>query len=249
MMNIFTGVTVIGKKAQRVFFQIFLYIIPRSPHIGITDRNHMNIGIIGAGNIGSTLGKIWSAKGHTVLYGVRNPLTPKVQAILQESGSTAAAVPVKEAVLRADAVVLATPWEAVGEVVFQMVDLPGKVLIDCTNPIKPNPEWPLAQGSSAAEEIARRLPAFRVVKAFNTMGAANLNDVLFGALHADAFVCGDDAEAKKTALLLAKDVGLDPVDVGGLRNAELLESLAKLWITLANQQGIGPNIAFKLLQK
>lgn len=209
----------------------------------------MKIGIIGAGNIGGTLGKIWASSGHTVMYGVRNPLTPKVQTILEATDHNATAVPVKQAVLESDIVVLATPWEAVGEVVFQIVDLHGKILIDCTNPIKPNPEWPLAQGSSAAEEIAKRLPGFRVVKAFNTLGAANLNDVMFGTVHADAFVCGDDLEAKKITMQLAKDIGLDAVDVGGLRNAELLESLAKLWITLAYQQGIGPNIAFKLLQK
>jgi NADPH-dependent F420 reductase len=209
----------------------------------------MNIGIIGAGHIGGTLGKIWASKGHSVIYGVRNPLTPKVQTILEETDHQAIALPVKEAALRSDVVVLATPWEAVGEVAFQIVDVQGKILIDCTNPIKPNPEWPLAQGSSAAEEIAKRLTGFRVVKAFNTLGAANLNDVMFGALHADAFVCGDDAEAKKITIQLAKEIGLDPVDAGGLRNAELLESLAKLWITLAYQQGIGPNIAFKLLQK
>jgi NADPH-dependent F420 reductase len=209
----------------------------------------MNIGIIGAGNIGGTLGRIWASNGHTIIYGVRNPLAPKVQTILQETGHNAAALPVKETVLRTDVTLLATPWDAVGEVVFQIVDLQGKILIDCTNPIRPNPDWPLAQGSSAAEEIARRLTGFRVVKAFNTLGAANLNDATFGAFHADAFVCGDDIEAKKITMQLATEIGLDPVDVGGLRNAELLESLAKLWITLAYHQGIGPHIAFKLLHK
>ena len=45
------------------------------------------------------------------------------------------------------------------------------------------------------------------------------------------------------------EMGFDAVDVGGLRSAEMLESLAKLWSTLAFEQGIGPNIAFKLLHK
>jgi NADPH-dependent F420 reductase len=209
----------------------------------------MKISIIGAGNVGGSLGKIWAAKGHTIIYGVRNPLTPKVQSLLQETGMNATAAPVKDAVQDSDITVLATPWEAVGEVVFQIVDLKGKILIDCTNPIKPNPEWPLSQGISAAEEIAKRLTGFTVVKAFNTVGAGNLSDLNFGTLHADAFMCGDDIEAKKIVARLAKDMGFDAVDVGGLRSAEMLESLAKLWITLAYQQGIGPNIAFKLLHK
>jgi hypothetical protein len=151
--------------------------------------------------------------------------------------------------MRSDVIVLATPWEAVGEVAFQIVDIKGKILIDCTNPIRSNPEWPLAQGRSAAEEIAKRLPGFTVVKAFNTLGAVNLSDVTFGTVHADAFICGDDVEAKRIVTLLAKDIGFDAVDAGGLRSAEMLESLAKLWITLSHQQGIGPKIAFKLLQK
>lgn len=209
----------------------------------------MNIGIIGAGNIGGALGRIWSAKGHSVIFGVRNPLAPRVQTVLEESEQRATAALIKEAALRSDVIVLATPWEAVGEVAFQLVGITGKILVDCTNPIKPNPEWPLAQGSSAAEEIAKRLPGLSVVKAFNTIGAASLSDVMFGAIHADAFICGDDAEAKQIIAGLAKEIGFDSVDVGGLRSAEMLESLAKLWITLAYHQGIGPNIAFKLLHK
>ncbi|MDP1676237.1 MAG: NADPH-dependent F420 reductase [Bacteroidota bacterium] len=209
----------------------------------------MKISIIGAGNVGGKLGKLWAEKGHTIIYGVRNPLTPKVQTILQETGHSATAELVKNAVQKSDVAVLATPWEAVGEVVFQLVGLQGKILVDCTNPIHPNPDWPLAQESSAAEEIAKRLSGFKVVKAFNTIGAENFSDLTFGVLHADAFMCGDDAEAKKIVSQLAKDIGFDAVDVGNLRSAEMLESLAKLWLTLAHQQGIGSNIAFKLLHK
>lgn len=209
----------------------------------------MKIGIIGAGNVGGELGKIWAAKGHTIIFGVRNPLAPKVQTIVEETDHGAHALLIKDAALQSDVIVLATPWDAIGEVVFQIVDVKDKILIDCTNPVHPNPEWPLAQGSSAAEEIAHRLPGFKVVKAFNTLGAANFTNVTFGGFHADAFICGDDIEAKKIVTKLAKEIGFDAVDVGELRSAEMLESLAKLWSTLAYQQGIGPNIAFKLLQK
>ncbi|MDD8017053.1 MAG: NADPH-dependent F420 reductase [Bacteroidota bacterium] len=209
----------------------------------------MNISIIGAGNIGGSLGKIWASKGHSIFFGVRNPNSEKTKKSLSEAGSTAIALFVKEAAQRSDVIVLATPWESVPEVVFQIVDMKNKILVDCTNPIRPNPDWPLAQGTSAAEEIAKRLLGFHVVKAFNTLGAANLIDVQFNAVQADGFICGDDEASKAVVTQLAKEIGLRPVDVGGLRNAELLESLAKLWITLAYQQGIGPNIAFKLLQR
>jgi NADPH-dependent F420 reductase len=209
----------------------------------------MNISIIGAGNIGGSLGKIWAVKGHTIVFGVRNPKSEKTLKSLQDIGSSARVLFIKDAAAMSDVIVLATPWEAVPEIVFQIADMNGKILIDCTNPVRPNPEWPLSQGTSAAEEIAKRLPGFHVVKAFNTLGAGNLIDVNFDSVKADGFLCGNDAGAKKTVARLAEEVGLRPVDVGTLRNAELLESLAKLWITLAYQQGIGPNIAFKLLQR
>lgn len=209
----------------------------------------MNISIIGAGNIGGSLGKIWASKGHTVTFGVRNPKSEKTLKTLQELGSSGTVMFVKDAAAQSEVIVLATPWESVPEVVFQITDMKEKILVDCTNPIRPNPEWPLSQGTSAAEEIAKRLPGFQVVKAFNTLGAGNLIDVSFDSVKADGFLCGNDPEAKKIVAQLAEEVGLRAVDVGGLRNAELLESLAKLWITLAYQQGIGPNIAFKLLQR
>ncbi len=209
----------------------------------------MNISIIGAGNIGGSLGKIWASKGHTIFFGVRNPNSEKTKKALAGIGDSATVLFVHDAALRSDVIVLATPWESVPEIVFQIVDMKNKILVDCTNPIRPNPEWPLSQGTSAAEEIAKRLHGFHVVKAFNTMGAGNLVDVHFDSIQADGFICGDDAESKKIVAQLAEEVGLRPIDVGNLRNAELLESLAKLWITLAYQQGIGPNIAFKLLQR
>lgn len=209
----------------------------------------MNISIIGAGNIGGSLGKIWASKGHKIFFGVRNPNSEKTKKALEGIGDSATVLFVHDAALRSEVIVLATPWESVPEVVFQIVDMKDKILVDCTNPIRPNPEWPLSQGTSAAEEIAKRLHGFHVVKAFNTIGAGNLIDVHFDSIQADGFLCGDDAGSKKIVAQLAEEIGLRPMDVGSLRNAELLESLAKLWITLAYQQGIGPNIAFKLLQK
>jgi len=209
----------------------------------------MNICIIGAGNVGGALGRIWASKGHAIIFGVRNPDSINTKHSLELSGGIAKAYFIKEAVKMADVIVLATPWEAVPEVVFQILDLHDKILIDCTNPIRPNPEWPLSQETSAAEEIAKRLPGFKVVKAFNTIGAANFGDVHFGTEQADGFMCGDDVKAKEIAAQLANDAGLHAVDVGGLRNAELLEAMAKLWTAIAYQQGIGPKIAFKLLQR
>jgi len=61
--------------------------------------------------------------------------------------------------------------------------------------------------------------------------------------------CGDDKAAKSTAHQLAADLGFDPVDAGNLEQARLLEPLALLWIRLAYLQGMGREIAFKLMKR
>ena len=71
----------------------------------------------------------------------------------------------------------------------------------------------------------------------------------FNGVAATMFYCGDDANAKATAAQLAQDLGFDPVDAGNLQQARLLEPLALLWIRLAYLQGMGRDIAFKLMKR
>ena len=107
----------------------------------------------------------------------------------------------------------------------------------------------VAPGSlpSAAEDIAKWVPEARVVKAFNSLGAEHLLNTQFGSQQADTFICGDDEAAKAVVKQLAEDIGFGVIDAGSLSNAHLLESLAKLWITLSRR--VGREIAFKLLQR
>ncbi len=210
----------------------------------------MKIAIIGAGNVGSTLGKGWAAKGHEVIYGVRNPNDAKVQGVLKATGGTARAAAVKDAAAAADVVVLATPWGAAREAIKSAGDLTGKTVIDATNPLKPDLSGlALGHTTSAAEEIARWAAGARVVKAFNTTGAKNMADPRFGGQSASMFLCGDDARTKRTVAELAEALGFEPVDAGPLAQARLLEPLAMLWVTMAYAYGHGPDIAFKLLRR
>ncbi|MGH9455635.1 MAG: NADPH-dependent F420 reductase, partial [Terriglobia bacterium] len=103
--------------------------------------------------------------------------------------------------------------------------------------------------TSAAELVASWAPGAKVVKAFNTVGAAVFGNAQFGPQRADGFYCGDDAGAKSVVTHLIEQAGLEPVDVGALVNARLLEPLAMLWIDLAVNQRQGPNHAFKLLRR
>ena len=75
------------------------------------------------------------------------------------------------------------------------------------------------------------------MKAFNTIGAMHMVNPRFGGQSASMFICGDDAEAKKTVATLAGTLGFEPVDVGPLTQARLLEPLGMLWISMASRTG------------
>ncbi|NIR46173.1 MAG: NADPH-dependent F420 reductase [Gemmatimonadetes bacterium] len=209
----------------------------------------MRIGIIGIGNVGGTLGRSWAARGHEVIFGVRDPRAPHVTALLEEIGPAARATNIEEAVAAASTVVLAVPWEAAPDVIAAAGDLSGKILVDTTNPIAPGFELALGHDTSAAEEIARCADGARVVKAFNTLGAEHLADPIFGDEVLTMFLCGDDPEARDTVAELARELGFEVVDAGPLKNARLIEPLAMLWIRLALVEGAGRDIAFKLIRR
>ncbi|HEY7677782.1 MAG TPA: NAD(P)-binding domain-containing protein [Candidatus Methylomirabilis sp.] len=210
----------------------------------------MKIAIIGAGNVGSALGKGWAAKGHDIAFGVRNPGDTRVQAVIQATGNRARAASVKEAAADAAVVVLATPWGATQEAIRAAGSLSGKIVIDATNPLRADLSGlAIGPATSAGEEVARWAPGATVVKAFNTTGAGNMANPRFGGEAASMFLCGDDAAAKKTVASLAEALGFEAVDAGPLAQARLLEPLAMLWISMAYAFGHGPNIAFRLLRR
>jgi 8-hydroxy-5-deazaflavin:NADPH oxidoreductase len=210
----------------------------------------VKIGTIGAGSVGGTLGRAWAAKGHDVVFGVRDPRGPKVQELVRATGGKARAASPAEAAAHGEVVLLATPWAAAQAALRGAGDLRGKILVDATNPLEPDLSGlALGHTTSAGEEVARWAPGARVVKAFNTIGAQHVANPRFGAEKASMLVCGDDLGAKETVLGLAEVLGFDPVDAGPLRQARLLEPLAMLWISLAYAYGHGPDIAFKLLRR
>jgi 8-hydroxy-5-deazaflavin:NADPH oxidoreductase len=210
----------------------------------------MEIAIIGAGDVGSALGRLWLKKGHQIMFGVRNLQSHNVRNLIRSTDSDVKVRTMAEAASFADVIVLAIPWMAVEEAIKSAGDLSGKVLIDPTNPINADLTGLVLESStSAAEEIAKWAKGSRVVKAFNSIGAKALNNLQFGSVRADAFICGDDFESKTVVKKLATDIGFDIVDVGPLINARVLEYLALLWIQLAYTRQMGPNIAFKLLTR
>lgn len=204
----------------------------------------MRLGIIGAGQVGGTLGRLLEAQGHDVRFGVRD-----------ESRAAAGGLPsartsgVAEAAAFGDVIMLAIPWSGVQDALRTTGDLAGKIVIDCTNPLLPDLSG-LAVGltTSGAEEIAKLIPAARVVKCFNTLGAANFAHPDFGGMKASMFFCGDDAAAKRTVAELVEQLEFDVIDAGPLSQARCLEPMAFLWITMAMKYGGSERSAFRLLR-
>lgn len=208
----------------------------------------MKIGIIGAGDVGGTLGVRWRQKGHEIMFGVRNRQSQNVQKLIQldknlEFGE------IIETVTFGDVIVLAVPWTAIEETIHRAGNLSNKILIDPTNPLTADLKGLALDNSSAAEKISNLAKSTKVVKAFNIIGAKTLNNSIFDSQRADIFICGNDSHSKQVVRELAIDIGFDVVDVGPLANARMLEYLALIWIELAFRQQLGPNIAFKLLRR
>jgi 8-hydroxy-5-deazaflavin:NADPH oxidoreductase len=209
----------------------------------------VKVGFLGGGNVGAALGEGFVRAGHEVFFGVRNPSAPDMQAVIDRSAGKAQAGSIAEAAAFSGVLVNALPWGAT-QAALESLDLNGKVLLDCTNPLKPDLSG-LAVGTttSAGELVASWAMGAKVVKIFNTVGYGLMANPVFEGRAIPMFYCSDDAEAKKTAASLAKDIGFDPQDGGPLTNARLLEPYAMLWIWMAVKGGYGRDFAFQLVRR
>jgi predicted dinucleotide-binding enzyme len=209
----------------------------------------MKLSIIGAGAVGGTLGRAWARKGHDVFFGVRRPQDDKTQHLLRSAGPNARAGTVREAAAFGGVVVLATPWPATEAAIRDAGDLSGKVVIDCTNPLKPDfSGLEVGFTTSGAEMVAGWAKGAKVFKAFNTTGFNVMADPVIGGTRTVMLVCGDDEAAKPAVLGLVTDVGFEAVDAGGLTQARLLEAWGMLWIHLAFP-GVGRDFGFALVRR
>lgn len=210
----------------------------------------MKIAILGTGAVGSALGQRLSAQGYPVTYGSRSPEVPRVQSVLASCGPSAKATTPPRAIEDAEVVILAVPWQAARAVLSEVGPLAGRVLIDCTNPLRADLSGiEIGHVSSAAEQIAQWSPQARVVKAFNTASVKVMRNPQFDGFRATMFYCGDDPQAKGVTSQLIADVGFEPVDAGPLASSRYLEPLAMLYIHLALHQGWGSNCAFKIIKR
>lgn len=206
----------------------------------------MKIGILGAGNIGGNLGRRFTASGHEVRFGVRDP--SKLQTLLKECGPRASAADPAAAAAFGEVVVLAVPWAGAREMLASAGDLSGKVLIDTTNALRWEDGPVPALETSAAQLIAEQCPGAKVVKAWNTIGAEHILEPARAGVPANLFVCTDHGDARKIVNELGEQIGFVPLDLGPLRNARLAEHLALAWIHLAMRAEMGRDISLHVAQ-
>jgi 8-hydroxy-5-deazaflavin:NADPH oxidoreductase len=187
----------------------------------------MDIAIIGAGNVGTALATSFVRAGHRVTLASRDP-EDAAKAAAASGASIAASS--RDAVAGAQVVIPAIGFADHAGLAAELGDsVDGKVVVDVTNRITFGAAGPeIDTTSSNAEAIAETFPTARVVKAFNTLFASRQVDPIVEGVRLDAFIAGDDANAKASVAELASSIGLDPVDVGPLVRARQLESLAFL---------------------
>lgn len=194
----------------------------------------MNIVILGQRDMGTPLAQMARAAGHaTLAFGSRNDP--------------------RQALRTAELVILATKYEqalALTESPGMVEALSGKVMVDITNPLAPDfMSLTVGHTTSAAEEIARRLPGARVVKAFNTVFASLMAQRASGASVAvPVFVTGDDTQAVATVAELARAFGFEAIEGGALPNARYLEAMCEFMIQLGCGLGHGDRIGFGLVR-
>jgi predicted dinucleotide-binding enzyme len=205
----------------------------------------VKIGIIGAGRLGSALGKRLSEAGHELLFGGGTSAAEAASATGGQAGSNS------ETVAFGEIVVLAVPFAAVGAALAHAGSLEGKVLWSCVNALKPDfSGLELGFDTSGAEEVAKQAPGARLVAAIppfaETLASGDLH--YDGDLSPTVFVCGDDEQAKAAVEQLLVEIGVHAVDAGPLIAARLIEPSMMLLVSIA-YAGVPRDVSLRLLER
>lgn len=192
----------------------------------------MRIGVIGAGWQGGTVGKRWVEAGHDVMFASRHP--EELDSMVRELGSRASSGLPAAAAEFGDVLLFAVPYAAIpqlGQDLHQSIQ--GKVVLDACNPPLSGGSGPLveeARANGIAETTAKYLAGARVVRAFSCTDATVIErSGKGGQARVGLPIASDDQEAMKIAAGLVTDAGCDPVMVGNLASARVLEQGGAGW--------------------
>jgi predicted dinucleotide-binding enzyme len=213
----------------------------------------MKVGVIGSGVVAQTLGGGFLKHGHEVALGTRDPAK---LSDWRAKNPSAQVLSFAEAAAFGDIVVLAVGGEVALDALRAAgaANIAGKAVIDACNPIGGGPpvngvlSFFTTMTDSLMERLQKAFPDARFVKAFNSVGAAQMVNPQFAGGKPTMFICGNDAAAKKTVEGLLEQFGWETEDMGALEAARAIEPLCMLWCI----PGIGRNDwsphAFKLLK-
>jgi len=194
-------------------------------------------GVVGAGRMGLALARAIAATGEPVLVARTRP------------GPTAGLAPLDQVCRECDVVLLAVPFP----VALALLSGPtgrcgrGRTLVDATNPRLGRHAAPPPGGGPGAELLARAAPSWRVVKAFNTVPAAQVASGRLAGGPVSVPVAGEPA-AKREVFALARRLGFEPVDAGGLQDSGEVESLAVLLSRISDAHGLCGRIGIHIVQ-
>jgi len=177
----------------------------------------MKIGIVGSGRVGGTLGSVWVKAGHEVMFSSRNIEHDKELAA--RLGPNARAGTPRAAAAFGEVLTVSVPYRALPDVGKELGELlKGKVMIDTCNPFPSRDgeiaNWARQKGAGLAS--SELLPGARIVRAFNAVGYTRMGTAHQEPGRVGMPIAGDDAKAIEVASRLIRDIGFEPVLVGGL---------------------------------
>lgn len=175
------------------------------------------IGIVGSGRVGGTLGGVWAKAGHEVMFSSRDIAHDK--ALAAKLGPNARAGTPREAAAFGEVLMISVPYRALPELGKDLAGLiKGKAVIDTCNPFVSRDgeiaTWAQEKGAGLAS--AELLPGARIVRAFNAIGYTRMGTAHERPGRTGMPIAGDDADAIAAASRLIRDVGYEPVLIGGL---------------------------------
>jgi predicted dinucleotide-binding enzyme len=194
----------------------------------------MKVGVLGSGAVGQALADGFLKHGHEVMRGSRDP--GKLDGWRSGAGPKARTGTFAEAARFGEVVVLAVKGTAAGAAVDACAGgLDGKVVIDTTNPIADAPpekgvvRFFTGPNESLLEQLQRRAPSARFVKAFSSVGSALMVDPKLAGGRPTMFVCGDDEGARRQVVSVLDQFGWEVEDMGVAAAARAIEPLCMLW--------------------
>jgi predicted dinucleotide-binding enzyme len=191
--------------------------------VAAASDSKVKIGVVGSGNVGSALGRVWANAGHPVMFASRNLDHDKHLAA--GIGANARAGTPSEAAAFGEVLVFAVPYGALPELGKTLgSSIKGKVVMDACNPF-PQRDGEIANRAreqGAGHVSAELLPGARIVRAFNAIGAARMGQAHEEPGRIGMPIAGDDKEAIEVASRLIREIGYEPVLVGGLDKGKYL---------------------------